>query len=83
MKYLDNIKFIQIDPNNVSGKFLKVREYFFTKNKISVFANKLFKSTCYVQNLFGQSKTQPCLSVPVRVPVHVAQCAEVKECLLI
>ena len=42
MKFLDNIKLIQIDPNNLSGKFLKVREYFFTKNKISVFANKLF-----------------------------------------
>ena len=43
MKYLDDIKIIQIDPNNLSGKFLKVREYFFTKNKITVFANKLSK----------------------------------------
>ena len=42
MKFLDNVKFDQINPNNLSAKFLKVREYFFTKNKISVFANKLF-----------------------------------------
>ena len=46
MKYLDNSKFIQIDQNNLSGKFLKDREYLFTKNKISVFANKLFM--CFV-----------------------------------
>ena len=42
MIFLDNVKFDQINPNNVSAKFLKVSEYFFTKNKISDFANKLF-----------------------------------------
>ena len=49
MKYLDNMKFNQINPNNLSAKFLKVREYFFTKNKISVFANKLF---IYMQDMY-------------------------------
>ena len=47
MIFFDNIKFDQINLNNLSAKFLKVREYFFTKNKISVFANKIF--TCTLQ----------------------------------
>ena len=41
MKFLDNVKFDQINPNNLSAKFLKVREYFLRKTKISVFAGEL------------------------------------------
>ena len=42
MKFLDNMKFDQINPNDLAAKILNVRAYIFTKNKISVFANKLF-----------------------------------------
>ena len=57
MEFFDNVKFDQINPNNLSAKFLKVREYFFTKNKISVFANKLFNcsptsGSCKIHNIF-------------------------------
>ena len=62
MKFFDNVKFDQINPNNLSAKFLKVWEYFFTKNKISVFANKLLNCYCTICLFFlysAGSKTLP------------------------
>ena len=43
MKYLDNKTFDQIDTSICVEFFLKFENFFFTKNKISVFANKLFQ----------------------------------------